>query len=72
MNLGDRKALLNGNIKLQAVQLTQDQTVYNEIEEARLLIEHRDDPKMAIGGKIKEKLNVARGLRVGYLKKKVL
>ncbi|KAJ4893790.1 putative protein phosphatase 2C 40 [Raphanus sativus] len=75
MNLGDSRAVLatyNGNKKLQAVQLTEDHTVDNEIEEARLLSEHLDDPKIVIGGKIKGKLKVTRALGVGYLKKEKL
>ncbi|KAF2542135.1 hypothetical protein F2Q68_00032512 [Brassica cretica] len=36
-------------MKLQAVQLTENHTVHNEIEEARLLSEHLDDPKIVIG-----------------------
>ena len=75
MNLGDSRAVLatySGNKKLQAVQLTEDHTVDNEIEEARLLSEHLDDPKIVIGGKIKGKLKVTRALGVGYLKKVLL
>ncbi|CAH2053540.1 unnamed protein product [Thlaspi arvense] len=75
LNLGDSRAVLatyNGNRKLQAVQLTEDHTVDNEIEEARLLSEHLDDPKIVIGGKIKGKLKVTRALGVGYLKKEKL
>ncbi|KAH0880630.1 hypothetical protein HID58_068024, partial [Brassica napus] len=75
MNLGDSRAVLatySGNKKLQAVQLTEDHTVDNEIEEARLLSEHLDDPKIVIGGKIKGKLKVTRALGVGYLKKEKL
>lgn len=72
LNLGDSRAVLatyNGNKKLQAVQLTEDHTVDNEVEEARLLSEHLDDPKIIIAGKIKGKLKVTRALGVGYLKK---
>ncbi|KAL1223669.1 putative protein phosphatase 2C 40 [Cardamine amara subsp. amara] len=75
LNLGDSRAVLasyNGKKKLQAVQLTEDHTVDNEIEEARLLSEHLDDPKIVIGGKIKGKLKVTRALGVGYLKKEKL
>lgn len=75
LNLGDSRAVLatyNGNKKLQAVQLTEDHTVDNVIEEARLLSEHLDDPKIVIGGKIKGKLKVTRALGVGYLKKVLL
>ncbi|CAN8270212.1 unnamed protein product [Cochlearia groenlandica] len=76
LNLGDSRAVLatyNGNKKkLKAVQLTEDHTVDNEIEEARLLSEHLDDPKIVIGGKIKGKLKVTRALGVGYLKKEKL
>ncbi|XP_010465680.1 PREDICTED: probable protein phosphatase 2C 40 [Camelina sativa] len=75
LNLGDSRAVLatyNGNKKLQAVQLTEDHTVDNEVEEARLLSEHLDDPKIVIGGKIKGKLKVTRALGVGYLKKEKL
>lgn len=52
----------NGNRKLQAVQLTGNHTVHNEIEEARLLSEHLDDPKIVIG---KENLKVTCTLGVG-------
>uniref|UniRef100_A0A1J3H399 protein-serine/threonine phosphatase n=1 Tax=Noccaea caerulescens TaxID=107243 RepID=A0A1J3H399_NOCCA len=75
LNLGDSRAVLatyNGNRKLQAVQLTEDHTVDNEAEEARLLSEHLEDPKIVIGGKIKGKLKVTRALGVGYLKKEKL
>jgi serine/threonine protein phosphatase PrpC len=75
LNLGDSRAVLasyDGDRKLQAVQLTEDHTVDNEVEEARLLSEHLDDPKIVIGGKIKGKLKVTRALGVGYLKKEKL
>lgn len=51
-------ATYNGTRKLQAVQVTEDHTVDNEIEVARLLSEHFDDPKIVIVGNIKVKLKL--------------
>ncbi|KAI9113728.1 hypothetical protein K1719_014979 [Acacia pycnantha] len=75
LNLGDSKAVLatcNTRGKLQAIQLTESHTVDNDVERARLLADHPDDPKAIIGGKVKGKLKVTRALGVGYLKKKCL
>ncbi|XP_054821356.1 probable protein phosphatase 2C 40 isoform X2 [Prosopis cineraria] len=75
LNLGDSRAVLatsNTSGKLQAIQLTESHTVENEVERARLLADHPDDPKAIVAGKVKGKLKVTRALGVGYLKKKCL
>ncbi|XP_010548942.1 PREDICTED: probable protein phosphatase 2C 40 [Tarenaya hassleriana] len=78
LNLGDSRAVLatyrgnEGNERLKAVQLTEDHSVDNETEKARVLCEHPDDPKTIFSGKVKGKLKVTRALGVGYLKKEKL
>ncbi|CAI8610641.1 unnamed protein product [Vicia faba] len=81
LNLGDSRAVLatcsnsdrtNKSEKLKAIQLTDNHTVDNEAERARLMAEHPDDPKVVIAGKVKGKLQVTRAFGVGYLKKKNL
>lgn len=78
LNLGDSRAVLatysNGDRmhnsdRLEAIQLTDNHTVDNEAERARLMAEHPDDPKVVIAGKVKGKLKVTRAFGVGYLKK---
>ncbi|XP_010551067.1 PREDICTED: probable protein phosphatase 2C 40 [Tarenaya hassleriana] len=72
LNLGDSRAVLateGKDERLKAVQLTEDHTVENETEKARILREHLDDPKTIVAGKVKGKLVVTRALGVGYLKK---
>ncbi|KAH1200828.1 putative protein phosphatase 2C 40 [Glycine max] len=58
--------------RLKAIQLTDNHTVDNKVERARLLADHPDDPKIVIAGKVKGKLKVTRAFGVGYLKKKSL
>nr|KYP58089.1 putative protein phosphatase 2C 40 [Cajanus cajan] len=81
LNLGDSRAVLatcttvdrmNKSERLKAIQLTDNHTVDNEVERARLLADHPDDPKIVIAGKVKGKLKVTRAFGVGYLKKKNL
>ncbi|QCD79981.1 pyruvate dehydrogenase phosphatase [Vigna unguiculata] len=81
LNLGDSRAVLATCItgcrmdkseRLKAIQLTDNHTVDNEVERARLLAEHPDDPRIVIAGKVKGKLKVTRAFGVGYLKKKIL
>ncbi|XP_027330263.1 probable protein phosphatase 2C 40 isoform X3 [Abrus precatorius] len=81
LNLGDSRAVLakcstddgiNKSEKLEAIQLTDNHSVENKAERARLLAEHPDDPKVIIAGKVKGKLKVTRAFGVGYLKKKNL
>jgi serine/threonine protein phosphatase PrpC len=78
LNLGDSRALLatygenNGNEKLKAVQLTESHTVDTEIERAKLVSEHPDDPMTLVAEKVKGKLKVTRAFGVGYLKKRIL
>ncbi|CAK8563685.1 unnamed protein product [Lathyrus sativus] len=81
LNLGDSRAVLatysnddraNKSERLKAIQLTDNHTVDNEAERARLMAEHPDDPKVVIAGKVKGKLKVTRAFGVGYLKKKNL
>ncbi|KAI5415762.1 hypothetical protein KIW84_040977 [Lathyrus oleraceus] len=78
LNLGDSRAVLatcsncdrmNKSERLKAIQLTDNHTVDNEAERARLIAEHPDDPKVVIAGKVKGKLKVSRAFGVGYLKK---
>ncbi|XP_027335679.1 probable protein phosphatase 2C 40 isoform X2 [Abrus precatorius] len=78
LNLGDSRAVLatrntdgrmNENEILKAIQLTDNHTVDNEAERARLLASHPDDPKTIVAGKVKGKLKVTRAFGVGYLKK---
>ncbi|XP_027330265.1 probable protein phosphatase 2C 40 isoform X5 [Abrus precatorius] len=63
---------INKSEKLEAIQLTDNHSVENKAERARLLAEHPDDPKVIIAGKVKGKLKVTRAFGVGYLKKKNL
>ncbi|KAL2339038.1 hypothetical protein Fmac_013484 [Flemingia macrophylla] len=81
LNLGDSRAVLatcgtgdrmNKSERLKAIQLTDNHTVDNEVERARLLADHPDEPKIIIAGKVKGKLKVTRAFGVGYLKKKNL
>ncbi|KAK7363586.1 hypothetical protein VNO77_05733 [Canavalia gladiata] len=81
LNLGDSRAVLatscigdalNKRERLEAKQLTDNHTVENETERARLLADHPDDSKVIIAGKVKGKLKVTRAFGVGYLKKKNL
>ncbi|PKI33922.1 hypothetical protein CRG98_045685 [Punica granatum] len=81
LNLGDSRAILatygesddiKGEKELIAVQLTDSHTVDNEIEKARVLCEHPDDPKTIVMGRVKGKLKVTRAFGVGYLKKENL
>jgi len=78
LNLGDSRAVLATSItgyrmdtkeRLKAIQLTDNHTVDNEVERARLLAEHPDDPRIITAGKVKGKLKVTRAFGVGYLKK---
>ena len=64
LNLGDSRAVLatcttvdrmDKRERLEAIQLTDNHTVDNEVERARLLADHPDDPKIVIGGKVKGK-----------------
>ncbi|KAL2506884.1 putative protein phosphatase 2C 40 [Abeliophyllum distichum] len=81
LNVGDSRAVLatyNEGIDIneiegpQAVQLTDNHTVDNDIERNQLLHDHPDDPYTVVAGKVKGKLKVTRALGVGYLKKKNL
>ncbi|KAL2530541.1 putative protein phosphatase 2C 40 [Forsythia ovata] len=81
LNVGDSRAVLAtydecidiDEIKgPQAVQLTDNHTVDNDIERKQLLHDHPDDPYTVVAGKVKGKLKVTRALGVGYLKKKNL
>ncbi|KAL5182539.1 putative protein phosphatase 2C 40 [Glycine soja] len=81
LNLGDSRAVLatcgtadrmDKSERLKAIQLTDNHTVDNKVERARLLADHPDDPKIVIAGKVKGKLKVTRAFGVGYLKKKSL
>ncbi|RDX70283.1 putative protein phosphatase 2C 40 [Mucuna pruriens] len=81
LNLGDSRAVLatcstgermNKSGRLKTIQLTDNHTVENEVERARLLADHPDDSKIIIAGKVKGKLKVTRAFGVGYLKKKNL
>lgn len=78
LNLGDSRAVvatyhegndMNGSGILKAIQLTESHTVDNEVEKARVLCEHPDDPAAIVAGKVKGKLKVTRAFGVGYLKK---
>ncbi|CAJ1941021.1 unnamed protein product [Sphenostylis stenocarpa] len=78
LNLGDSRAVLatcstgyrmDKSERLKAIQLTDNHTVDNEVERARLLADHPDDPRIVIAGKVKGKLKVTRAFGVGYLKK---
>lgn len=81
LNLGDSRAVLatydessdiKGEKKLKAVLLTDSHTLDNEIEKARLIQEHPDDPNTIMMGRVKGKLKVTRAFGVGYLKKVVI
>ncbi|KZV24010.1 putative protein phosphatase 2C 40 [Dorcoceras hygrometricum] len=79
LNVGDSRAVLATYIegfnmkeseRLQAIPLTDIHHVDNEVEKARLLNDHPDDPFTIVAGKVKGKLKVTRAFGVGYLKKK--
>ncbi|XP_075512366.1 putative protein phosphatase 2C 40 [Primulina tabacum] len=79
LNIGDSRAVLatytegvnmKDNKGLQAIPLTDIHNVDNEVEKARLLNNHPDDPCTIVAGKVKGKLKVTRAFGVGYLKKK--
>ncbi|CAL1413263.1 unnamed protein product [Linum trigynum] len=77
LNLGDSRAVLatydeGHNKRLKAIQLSDSHTVDNDLERARVLSEHPDDPATIVGGKVKGKLKVTRAFGVGYLKTKKL
>ncbi|CAI0467414.1 unnamed protein product [Linum tenue] len=77
LNLGDSRAVLatydeDHNKRLKAVQLSDCHTVDNDLERARVISEHPDDPATIVGGKVKGKLKVTRAFGVGYLKSKKL
>ncbi|KAK4796373.1 hypothetical protein SAY86_028699 [Trapa natans] len=78
LNLGDSRAVLatydgsndiNWEKDLKASQLTDSHTLENEIEKARIIQEHQDDPNAIVMGRVKGKLKVTRAFGVGYLKK---